>query len=164
MFSKESSLFVSYKHKTKIRLHWIFNSLALVSILIGYACIYMNKENNSKPHLTSWHGLLGFITICYTLTQWLAGHFLTLFIDKIRHLMPYNKLAVYHSTSGCFLYLFATTTLCLGFLTNWFKSVTTVYIQYLSFVAVALLALMVTTQIATKYAPKRKLVKQNPSN
>ena len=66
VFSKESSLFVQASHKTKVNLHWVFNTIALFIVLIAYACIYKNKELNSKLHLTSWHGLVGFITICYT--------------------------------------------------------------------------------------------------
>ena len=58
-FNKENYLFNSLKHKQKITIHWIFNSLGLVSILVGYAAIYYNKEEHERPHLTSWHSYLG---------------------------------------------------------------------------------------------------------
>lgn len=59
VFSKESSLFGDFKHKNKITLHWILNTLGLFSILVGYAAVYYNKEEHGKPHLVSWHSLIG---------------------------------------------------------------------------------------------------------
>jgi hypothetical protein len=164
VFSKESSFFVSAKHKTKVNLHWIFNTIATVLILIAYACIYKNKENNLKAHLTTWHGLFGFITICYTVVQWIAGHFLTIFHDKIRHLIPYNRLHVYHSTSGVILYFLITVTFTLSFGSNWYKGSTPVYVQYLSFVAVAILALMVSTQVASKFVMRQNMAAARQTN
>jgi len=37
----------------------VFNFLGVISILTAYAAIYYSKEENSKEHLTSWHGLIG---------------------------------------------------------------------------------------------------------
>jgi hypothetical protein len=63
VFSRESSLFGGLKHQNKVTLHWIFNSLGLFSILVGYAAIYYNKEEHGKPHLTSYHAYIGKICL-----------------------------------------------------------------------------------------------------
>ena len=160
VFSKESSLFVNVNHKTKVTLHWVFNTIALLLVIIAYACIYKNKELNLKKHLTSWHGLIGFITIFYTITQWIAGHFLTILYDKIRHLIPFSRLHLYHSTSGVVLYLFVTITFILAFSSNWFVSSTPGYVQYMSFVAVAILALMVSLQVSNKFVMRQAALRQ----
>ncbi len=59
IFSKESSLFGSLKHQTKITLHWLLNTIGILCILTAFAAIYFNKEEKSKSHFTSWHGLIG---------------------------------------------------------------------------------------------------------
>ncbi len=151
VFSKESSLFGSLKHQTRITLHWILNTLGLLAVLTAFAVIYYNKEENGKLHFTSWHGLIGVATIAYTVVQYLAGHNLTIFNSFVRKFIPYNKLSIYHATSGTFLYVLACISLSLGIFSNWFSSSTPFYIWYLSFALTALLGLIVTNQVSAKY-------------
>lgn len=40
---------------------------------LGFYVIYLNKENAGKSHLTSWHGLLGAITVGYACLQSTGG-------------------------------------------------------------------------------------------
>ena len=102
--------------------------------------------------------------LSYKAVQWVAGHFLTVFHDKIRHIIPYGRLHVYHSTSGVFLYFFATVSFILAFSTNWFTGSTPGYVQYLSFVAVGILALMVSLQVSQKFANRQAAFKQQQQN
>lgn len=154
MFSKESSLFSSLSHKTAVNLHWLLNGLGLLSILIGYAAIYYNKENNGKPHLTTYHGIIGVCTIGYTVVQFIAGHNLTILNRFIRKLIPYNSLAIYHATSGTFLFVLACTSLSLGINSNWFANQSGL-VWYLSFAFTALFGLIVTNQVTAKYVSSK---------
>ena len=116
VFSKESSLFVSLSHQTKVKLHWLFNTLSLISVLSAFAVIYYNKELNNKEHFTTWHGLIGAITILYTTIQFIAGHNLTIFNNIFKKItkIPYPSLAIFHATSGTFLFVTVCTSFCLG--------------------------------------------------
>jgi cytochrome b-561 domain-containing protein 2 len=162
VYSKESSLLASFPHKTKINVHWTFNTLAILCTLIGYICIYINKDQNSKQHLVSWHGIIGFITVIYTCLQWFAGHFLTLFLKNVRNLISYSKLKRFHAFSGLFLYFFVTTTMILGLYSSWFQRFNSSYTQYLCIVAVLLSQLIVLNQMILKYVTKKTNAK--PSN
>ena len=155
VFSKESSLFSSLGHKTKVNLHWLLNALGLASILVGYAAIYYNKEEHNRPHLTSWHGLIGAFTIVYTIIQFIAGHNLTLLNKFVSKLIPYTSLAMYHATSGTFLFVLACTSLSLGINTNWFANQSGL-VWYLSFSLTALFGLIVTNQVTTKYVKNKQ--------
>jgi cytochrome b-561 domain containing protein 2 len=159
LFSKESSLLGSFSHRTSVNLHWILNSLGLFSILIAYAAIYKNKEEHERPHLTTWHGIIGIVTIVYTVIQFIAGHNLTLFNGFIRRFVPYNSLAIYHATSGTFLFVLACTSLSLGVNSNWFANQSG-FVWYLTFALTAVFGLIVTNQVTAKYV-KPKLNNSN---
>ena len=154
VFSRESSLFSSLTHKTKITLHWVLNALGLFSILVAYAAIYYNKEERGKPHLTSWHGIIGAFTIVYTIIQFFAGHNLTLLNKFVSKFVPYRSLAMYHATSGTFLFVLACTSLSLGINTNWFANQSGL-VWYLSFALTALFGLIVTNQVTAKYVTNK---------
>lgn len=159
VFSRESSLFGSLKHKTKVTLHWALNTFGVFSILTAFAVIYYNKEEHGRPHFKTWHGLIGVTTVCYTLIQWVAGHNLTIFNEYVKKIIPYSKLSIYHATSGTFLYVLACISLSLGIFSMWFSENTPFYMYYLSFALTALLGLIVTNQVTTKYVkPKASAV------
>ena len=151
VFSKESSLFANVSHQNKITLHWIFNTLGLASILLALAAIYKNKEDRGKSHFYTWHGLIGIITIGYTMIQFVAGHNLTIFNKFVRKFISYNQLAIYHATSGTFLFVLACASISLGIYSNWFSESTPFYIWYLSFALTGVLGLIVTNQVTAKY-------------
>ena len=151
VFSRESSLFSNLKHKQKITLHWICNTLGLISILVGYAAIYYNKEEHDRPHLTSWHAYVGIATIIYTCIQFFAGHNLTLLNFIAKKFVNYQSLALYHATSGTFLYVLACLSISLGIYSNWFSNETPFYIWYFCFALTAMLGLIVTNQVTAKY-------------
>jgi cytochrome b-561 domain-containing protein 2 len=43
--------------------HMAVQTAAVVIALLGAYAIYRNKENNSKAHFKTWHGLLGILTV-----------------------------------------------------------------------------------------------------
>ncbi|KAI9333421.1 hypothetical protein BDR26DRAFT_937471 [Obelidium mucronatum] len=42
-----------------ISFHAFLQTIALIAITAGFTVIYQNKDNNSKPHFTSYHGIIG---------------------------------------------------------------------------------------------------------
>ena len=116
VFSKESSLFVNMTHKRKVNIHWILNSLGLLCVLTAFGVIYYNKNSLGKDHFTTWHGLIGIITIVYTCIQFIAGHNLTILNNLFKKLtnIPYPSLAIAHATSGTFLFIMICSSMCLG--------------------------------------------------
>lgn len=155
VFSKESSLFASFTHNQKKTAHWALNTFGLVSILTAFAAIYYNKEENGRPHFTSWHGLIGISTIGYTIVQYFAGHNLTVFNFLAKKIIPYNRLAMYHATSGTFLYVLACLSLSLGIYSNWFSQSAPFLLWYLCFAFTAMLGLIITNQVTAKYVLSR---------
>ena len=154
-------IFGSLPHKTKVNLHWLLNTLGIVSILTAYAAIYMNKEDADKPHLTTWHGIIGLITIIYTSVQYVAGYNLTVFYQLVSRFIPYRQLATYHATSGTVLFVLACSSMCLGINSNWFSSQTSFFVWYLTFAVTAMFGLVVTNQVKAKYVdPKLTITNQ----
>lgn len=106
--------------------------------------------------------LLGIATILYTFVQFLAGHNLTVLNFIARKFVNYNSLAMYHATSGTFLYVLACISISLGIYSNWFSNSTPFYVWYLCFALTALLGLIVTNQVTAKYVtPKLNPTKVN---
>ncbi|KAL8277504.1 hypothetical protein RQP46_010059 [Phenoliferia psychrophenolica] len=62
--------------KTGLALHQVFQYTALPVLLAGSTIIIYNKLIHSAPHLTSWHGLLGLITLVLILIQITFGVFM----------------------------------------------------------------------------------------
>lgn len=161
VFSNESSLFGSWDHRLKVRAHWVLNSLGLASIFVAASVIYFNKEELNRAHLTSWHGLIGFVTIVYTCGQFVAGFGLTVFQFLTRKVVPYSRLKMYHATSGTFLYVLACISMGMGIHKYWYADTDTpFYIWYLSFAFTGLLGMIVTNQVTARYVKPHLLRQQ----
>ena len=59
IFSPHSSLLSSSARSVKVKYHWLLQVVANVLIALGFVAIYYNKNINSKPHFTTWHGCVG---------------------------------------------------------------------------------------------------------
>jgi cytochrome b-561 domain containing protein 2 len=156
IFSKESSLFHNLSHHSKVQLHWIFNGCGIMCILVGGGIIYYHKEFKSRPHLTTWHGLIGFITIIYALIQFIGGHNLTILNNIASKFIPYRTRCMYHATSGTFMFVLACVSLSLGIFSNWFSEATPFYIWYLAFALTSFLGLIVANQVTNKYVKPKQ--------
>jgi cytochrome b-561 domain-containing protein 2 len=78
----------------------------------------------------------------------------------VRKIVPYNKLSLYHATSGTLLYVLACVSISLGIYSNWFSNDAPFYLWYLCFAVTALLGLIITNQVMEKYVRP----KINPSD
>lgn len=156
LFSPHSSILAKYSRKTKSTTHWIMMLLALACMIGGYLAIVINKDINGKLHLTSWHGLIGFITIMYTCVQAFGGLFQIW--GWLRDLLPRSftlgRLKGYHATSGLTLYMLACISLFLGMQSNWFVANVTGTSWYACAACPMVLLLIVSNQVTSAYLPK----------
>ena len=105
----------------QVRLHWVLMVLATVLGVCGLAVIYYNKILNDKPHFTSWHGLIGAITVCFFVTQTIGGIFV-LYPAYAFGVLSKSSLRKYHIFCGCLLAIMGYMSFLLGLFSNWFVS------------------------------------------
>lgn len=142
-------------HKTKGRIHWVLQCLCVTCAAVGLFVIVYNKDLNGKPHLTSWHGWLGLITVCVVGLQSLAA--VPLIYHSLAKGWSLAKLKRYHAASGLVTYLLGSGTLLLGLCSAWFTAAVSDYTWYLSALCPALSALVIMDQVSRTYTAKKRL-------
>lgn len=155
LFSPHGSLIKKYPHKTKGRVHWILQCLCVSCAFLGLAAIFYNKHLNGKAHFTSWHGLLGLVTVCVAGVQSLAA--LPLIYHSLAKGWSLAKLKRYHAASGLVTYLLGSASLLLGLSSAWFTASVGEYTWYLSVLCAALNALVIMSQVSRAYTAKKRL-------
>ncbi|KAM4613379.1 transmembrane reductase CYB561D2 [Polymixia lowei] len=155
IFSPHGSPIKKFPHKTKVRIHWILQCLCVSCATLGLAAITYNKHLNGKPHFTSWHGLLGLMTVCVVgLQSFLA---LPLIYHSLVKGWSLAKLKRYHATSGLITYLLGSASLFLGVCSLWFTTSVGEHTWYLSALCPALSALVIMSQVTNAYMTKKRL-------
>lgn len=155
LFSTHASVIKRFSHKTKSRVHWILQSLTLSCAVLGLAAISYNKYLNGKPHFSSWHGLLGLLTVCVVALQSLAA--LPLNYHSLAKGWSLAKLKRYHAASGLVTYLLGSVSLLLGLCSAWFTASVREYTWYLSALCPALTALVIMNQVTSAYMARKRL-------
>lgn len=155
LFSPHGSPVRKLAHKTKGRIHWVLQCLCVTCAAAGLVVIVYNKDLNGKPHLTSWHGLFGLITMCVVGLQSLAA--VPLIYHSLAKGWSLAKLKRYHAASGLVTYLFGSGTLLLGLCSAWFTAAVSDYTWYLSALCPALSALVIMDQVSRAYTAKKRL-------
>lgn len=155
LFSPHGSPIRRFPHKTKGRVHWILQCLCVSCAVLGLTAIFYNKHLNGKPHFTSWHGLLGLLTVCVVLLQSLAA--VPLIYHSLAKGWSLAKLKRYHAASGLVTYLLASGTLLLGISSAWFTAAVGEFTWYLSALCTALSALVIMSQVTSAYTAKKRL-------
>lgn len=155
IFSPYGSPIKTFAYRTKRRLHWILQVLCVSCALLGVATIYYNKHLNGKPHLTSWHGVLGAGTVWVTILQSLAA--LPLLYHSLAKGWSLAKLKQYHAVTGTLTYLLGSISLFLGLSSAWFTASVKGSTWYLIALCPVLCAFYMITQITTGYSSKKRL-------
>ncbi|XP_061583192.1 transmembrane reductase CYB561D2 [Cololabis saira] len=155
LFSPHVSLVKKLPHKQKGRVHWILQCLCVTCAVLGLAAISYNKHLNGKAHFTSWHGLLGLLTVCAAGAQSLAA--VPLIYTSLARGWSLAKFKRYHAASGLITYLLGSASLLLGLCSAWFTASVKDYIWYLAALCPALSALIVMNQVSTAYLAKKRL-------
>lgn len=154
LFSPHSSPMKSLPHKSKGRVHWVLQCLCVSCAVLGLAAISYNKHLNGKPHFTSWHGLLGLITVCVVGVQSIAA--VPLIYHSLAKGWSLAKLKRYHAASGLVTFLLGSASLLLGLCSAWFTAAVGDYTWYLSAACPALTALVIMNQVSSAYIAKKR--------
>ncbi|KAL4655376.1 cytochrome b561 domain-containing protein 2-like [Arapaima gigas] len=154
LFSPDCSPIWKLSHKTKGRYHWILQVLAVSCAALGLTAIFYNKHLNMKSHFSTWHGLIGLVTVSYAVLQSVGG--LPLMYPKLAKGWSLAKLKRYHAASGMMVYLLGCGSILLGLCSLWF----TTSVQGLSWYLVALCpafsALVIMNQVTNSYVAKKR--------
>lgn len=164
VFNRESSLFLNASRETKILAHHCLQVFAIVSSALGFFVIYFNKNIKDKPHFTTWHGLLGVITVCSIPLAALGGNIIK--YPGLRKFLGVKQslgdLKIMHATGGLMVFTLVMTTLMLGLYSSWFVGEVNEILWYVCLLCVSFMAMVVMNQVVTEYLPRTR-VKQQPS-
>uniref|UniRef100_A0A3Q2E6Y8 ascorbate ferrireductase (transmembrane) n=1 Tax=Cyprinodon variegatus TaxID=28743 RepID=A0A3Q2E6Y8_CYPVA len=155
LFSPHASLIKRFPHKTKGRVHWILQGLCASCAVLGLVAISYNKYLNGKAHFSSWHGLLGLITVCVVCVQSLAA--VPLIYHSLAKGWSLAKLKRYHAASGLVTFLLGSTSLLLGLCSSWFTASVGGYAWYLVALCPTLSAVIIMNQVSSAYIAKKRL-------
>lgn len=156
LFSAEASPFCCKSRKFKVRLHWIFQALGLIIATTGLVFIVASKNVSERPHLVSWHSLMGFGTLVATVLQAACG--ICVLYPKLPCLTSsVPRLKLYHATCGLVVYLLATLTVVLAMFSDWFQA-TVKGVAWWAFLMLPLFpSLVVMNHITNSYLPRKKI-------
>ncbi|XP_028302536.1 transmembrane reductase CYB561D2 [Gouania willdenowi] len=155
LFSPYGSPIKKLSHKTKVQVHWTLQGVCVTCAMLGMTAIIYNKHLNDKPHFTSWHGLLGVLTVGAVSAQCVAA--MPLHYTSLAKGWSLAKLKRYHAASGLVTYLLGSGSLLLGLCSVWFSSSVGGYAWYLSALCPALSALIIMNQVSSAYVAKKRL-------
>ncbi|XP_068508508.1 transmembrane reductase CYB561D2 isoform X2 [Syngnathus scovelli] len=154
LFSPNGSLMKKFSHKMKGRVHWMLQCACVTCASLGLATIFYNKHLHGKPHFTSWHGLLGVITVCAAAVQSLAA--LPLIYHSLVKGWSLAKIKRYHATAGLVTYLLGSVSLLLGLTSGWFTKSVGDAAWYLAALCPVLCALVIMNQVTSAYVAKKR--------
>ncbi|XP_071758993.1 putative transmembrane reductase CYB561D1 [Centroberyx gerrardi] len=155
LFSAEGSPFCFKSRQGKVRLHWFCQALVLVAAATGLGFMVASKNAMERPHLVSWHSLLGVGTAAATLLQAACG--VCLLFPKLLRVSSPPRLKLYHATCGLVTYLLATVTVVSAMFSDWFQA-TVKGAAWWAFLLLPLFpALVVMNQITNAYLPRKKI-------
>lgn len=155
LFSLHSSPAGKLKHQVKSRLHWILQCSCVSCALLGLGAIFYNKHLNGKPHFSTWHGLVGVVTVCVVAVQSVAA--LPLIYHKLAKGWSLAKLKRYHAAAGLVTYLLGSASLILGACSAWFTSSVGGNAWYVTVLCPAVAAFTVMSQVTNAYMAKKRL-------
>ncbi|KAK3512368.1 hypothetical protein QTP70_007365 [Hemibagrus guttatus] len=155
LFSPHSSPLGKLKHQVKSRLHWILQCSCVSCTLVGLGAIFWNKHVHGKPHFSTWHALLGLVTVCVVVLQSVAA--LPLIYHKLAKGWSLAKLKRYHAAVGLVTYLLGSASLLLGVSSAWFTSSIGGNAWYITALCPALSALTIMNQVTNAYMAKKRL-------
>uniref|UniRef100_A0ABK0LDK5 ascorbate ferrireductase (transmembrane) n=1 Tax=Rattus norvegicus TaxID=10116 RepID=A0ABK0LDK5_RAT len=155
LFSPEHSLFFFCSRKTRIRLHWAGQTMAILCAAVGLGFIISSKIRSELSHLVSWHSWMGALTLLATGGQALCG--LGLLCPRAARVSRVARLKLYHMTCGLVVYLMATVTVLLGMYSVWFQAQIKGAAWYLCLVLPLYPALVIMHQISSSYLPRKKV-------
>ncbi|KAJ8372821.1 hypothetical protein AAFF_G00276760 [Aldrovandia affinis] len=156
LFSAEGSPFCFKSKKGRVRLHWLLQGLVVGGGAVGVAFMVASKRVSERPHMASWHSVLGAGTLALTALQAAGGLCLLAPPAPLRGPLPPPRLRLYHATAGLVAYLLAVATVTLAMFTDWFQATVKGPAWYALVLLPLLPALVVMNQVTSAHLPRRK--------
>lgn len=129
-FNNKNILTSNLNHKDKVYVHWILQTLAVISITIGYAAIFINKNLHNKPHFHSYHAIFGTATFSSLFLSIIGGVVAKYNWSLKKYIKPvYAKVG--HGFGGILSYVLGSITILLGLYTHWFYRNASIWSLYI---------------------------------
>ncbi|XP_063811275.1 probable transmembrane reductase CYB561D1 [Pseudophryne corroboree] len=154
LLSPETSPICPISRKWKTRLHWVIQLCVPGLAGAGLIFIICSKNLMEQAHLTSWHSILGVLTLVSTSCQ--AGCGLALLCPRLARVTAVSRLKLYHATCGLLVYLLATTTVLSALYSEWFQAQIKGPAWYICLALPLYPALVIMNQVLDIYLPKKK--------
>lgn len=163
VFNKESSLFLNAARDTKVLAHHCLQVFAIVSSMLGFVVIYLNKNMKDKPHFTTWHGLLGVVTVCSIPLAAVGGNIVKYkgLRDMLKVKQSLGELKIMHATGGLMAFTLVMSTMMLALYTDWFTNQVHTFAWYACMFCVSFMAMIVMNQVVLEYLPRTRRPNQS---
>ncbi|KAM3182201.1 hypothetical protein ACTXT7_012869 [Hymenolepis weldensis] len=119
VYNTFSSLVPTHNAIKKYNLHALLQTLSIITILAGGIVIYKVKNDNNRPHLKSWHGVLGALFVLYGLLQGIFGFIKSR--DFMRRWVKPKLSRKVHAVSGALFFSLGCLVTGLGFRSERFQ-------------------------------------------
>lgn len=119
LFSTTNLLRLS--HSQKVFFHWILQVIGTLSTSIGIIIVVVHKCQKDKPHLKSFHSIIGLISVLLIILAALSG-VLVKFSINLRSFLKLVQLKLAHSCFGALNLILAFVSLTSGMTTHFYTS------------------------------------------
>ncbi|KAG9331978.1 hypothetical protein JZ751_016313 [Albula glossodonta] len=133
----------------RVCVHAVLQGMALVGGAVGVAFMVSSKCVSERPHMVSWHSVVGAFTMAASVLQGGAGLWLAL------SPRPPPHLRLYHSTCSLLVYLLVVAAVMLAMFTDWFQATVRGPLRLPLVLLPLLPALVVMSQVTRACLPKR---------
>lgn len=126
-------------YRNRSHLHWILQAFGAIISITGVVIEYIGRNEKNKPHLSSIHSIVGFISIIIMIIMCLSG--VTMFYTmKFKNLLRPVVVKFIHEFLGITCFTLGMIAECYGFNKSWMRSKAGDYIAVL-----AIILVMITT-------------------
>ncbi|CAK9290619.1 unnamed protein product [Gordionus sp. m RMFG-2023] len=156
------------KRSIRINIHALWQVAALTCACIGFSAIYINKNQNNKPHFVTWHGLCGLLTLVLTMLNFTGG-LITKYYFSIAHFITkskninkfYSLLKTFHALTVLSIFSFHCITVYLIYYSNWIKQYQNTLVPYVFAIVPLTFALIFILGYGVNYLNNRIFNKNN---
>ncbi|XP_076056383.1 putative transmembrane reductase CYB561D1 [Oratosquilla oratoria] len=149
----KNSIFGVFSRDKRILAHWLLLCFGALMEIAGFYAIYTNKMINDKPHFTSWHGLIGLITVILSCFQLSMGAFAK-YPRLLSPVVKMKNVKFAHALFGGFVYLLGVVTIVISFYSAFSIGAFSRFIWILLFSVQLVLGFIVLRGVSSSYLPK----------
>lgn len=144
---------LGFNHQRLVKLHWILQVFAGVSITIGYVGILLYKHRYGTTHLDTWHSITGLISVILFGVGCLGGA-IALYSGTFKNLIKPAHVKLAHIIVGILSFVIGIISEGFGIYTRWFLYYTNETVQLICLLLI-ILATILSVQSALVNAYQR---------